>query len=334
LYILFILSKDYFQLFMPTYLPVILISGFLGAGKTAFIRHLLTAAKELPLKVALVVNEFGDVDVDSYLLENYGAEFIASIAGGCACCGGQNDLMETLEEISARPQTERPEVILIEASGAADPLALIDVITAPSLLNSVRLAAMVAVADASRLDDLHGALGPILQNQLQLADPIILNKIDLIADSQSALATIKSFHPEAQMLPASQGKIDAETFWQKVLLSEKVLLTEGRAHSHFACQSVLCPLPHPVSKEKLEATLKQLPANVFRVKGFVRLRGESTLQLLQYTSGGNYRDYHFAPFYMMPGATEPKCALVILGSGLDEKELQKYFSPFALGSDW
>jgi len=314
-------------------LPVILISGFLGAGKTTLVRHLLTSAQEQKIKVALVVNEFGDVDVDSYLLENYGAEFIASIAGGCACCGGQDDLMETMEEISTRPQSERPDVILIEASGAADPLALIDVITAPSLLNSVRLAAMVAVADVSRLDDLHGALGPILQSQLQLADPIILNKIDLISNQQNAVSTIQSFHPDAQILPASQGKIDAQVFWQNALTSSKVLSTEGHSHSHFACQSVLCPLPHPVSKEKLEAVLNQLSENIFRVKGFVRLRGKSTLQLLQYTASGNYRDYHFAPFYTTPGAAEPLCALVILGSGLDEKEMQKYFSPFTLG-DW
>jgi G3E family GTPase len=320
---------------MQTPLPTILISGFLGAGKTTFIRHLLTSAQEQKIKAALVVNEFGDVDVDSYLLENYGAEFIASIAGGCACCGGQDDLMETLEEIAARPQEERPDVILIEASGAADPLALIDVITAPSLLNSVRLAAMVAVADASRLDDLRGALGPILQSQLQLADPIILNKIDVISgDPQTAIAAIKSFHPGAQILPASQGNIDAQAFWQNALASSKVLLSQGRAHSHFACQSVVCPLPHPVSKEKLEVALNQLPENIFRVKGFVRLRGESTLQLLQYTASGNYRDYHFAPFYMIPGAAEPMCALVVLGSGLDEEALQKYFSPFALGSNW
>jgi len=320
---------------MQTPLPTILISGFLGAGKTTFIRHLLISAQKQKIKAALVVNEFGDVDVDSYLLENYGAEFIASIAGGCACCGGQDDLMETLEEISARPQKERPDIILIEASGAADPLALIDVITAPSLLNSVRLAAMVAVADASRLDDLRGALGPILQSQLQLADPIILNKIDLISgDPQTAIATIKSFHSKAQVLPASQGKIDANAFWQNALAASKVLLTAGHPHSHFACQSVLCPLPHPVSKEKLENALNQLPENVFRVKGFVRLRSESVLQLLQYTASSNYRDYHFAPFYMTPGAAEPMCALVVLGSGLDEEELQKYFSPFALGSDW
>jgi G3E family GTPase len=319
-------------------LPTILISGFLGAGKTTFVRHLLTSAQEQNIKVALVVNEFGDVDVDSYLLENYGAEFIASIAGGCACCGGQDDLMETLEEISSRPQTERPDVVLIEASGAADPLALIDVITAPSLLNSVCLAAMVAVADASRLEDLHSALGPILQSQLQLADPIILNKIDLISNQQNAISVIQAFHPDSQILPAIQGKIDAQTFWQNALASSKVLSTEGHAHSHYACQSVLCPLPHPVSKEKLEAALNQLPAGVLRVKGFVRLRGESALRLLQYTASdttsAHYRDYHFAPFYMMPGAKEPLCALVVLGSGLNETALQKYFSPFTLGSDW
>jgi G3E family GTPase len=319
---------------MPS-LPVVLISGFLGAGKTTLVRHLLTSAKAKSIKVALIVNEFGDVDVDSYLLENYGAEFIASIAGGCACCGGQDDLMETLEEISARPQNERPDVILIEASGAADPLALIDVITAPSLLTSVHLAAMVAVADSTRLEDLHGALGPILQSQLQLADPIILNKIDLLSsDPQTAIATIKSFHPKAQILPASRGKIDARAFWQNALASSKVLSTEGHAHSHFACQSVLCPLPHPVSKEKLEAALNQIPPEVLRVKGFVRLSGESTLHLLQYNSSRNYRDYHFAPFYMTPGTAEPLCVLVVLGSGLDEKALQKYFSPFALGCDW
>lgn len=321
---------------MPsTTLPVIIISGFLGAGKTTLVRHLLTGAQRQSIKVALVINEFGEVDVDSRLLEGLGAEFIASIAGGCACCGGQDELMDTLQEIAARPPGELPNVILLEASGAADPLALIDTVTALPLLDAVRLATLVAVADAARLEQLQGPLGPVLQSQLQLADPIILNKMDLISgDADTAISTIQAFHPGAQILPARQGEIDATAFWGNVLTQQLAPSENQQTHAHFACQSVLCPLPHPVSREKLEAALHRLPDYVFRVKGFVRLRGESTLQLLQYTAGGNYRDFHFAPFYMTPGATEPLCALVVLGSGLDEEMLQKHFSPFALGSDW
>jgi len=320
---------------MPHPLPVIIISGFLGAGKTTLIRHLLSAAPELALRIALIVNEFGDGDVDTYLLENYGAELIASITGGCACCSGQDELVETLQEIAGRLPAERPDAVLIEASGAADPVALIDAVTALPILHQVQIAALASVVDAAQLDQLEGPLGPILKSQLHFADPIIFNKIDVIReDADAAMTRLRALHPAARILPANYGQIDAAAFWQSALGASKVLLPADAPHMHFACQSVLCPLPHPVSKEKLEAALNQLPSNAFRAKGFVRLRGESTLQLLQYTGGANYRDYHFAPFYMMPGAAEPQCALVILGSGLDEETLQKYFSPFALGSDW
>jgi G3E family GTPase len=178
---------------MSTHIPVILVSGFLGAGKTTLMRRLILDAREKNIRIAVIVNEFGASDVDSNILRELereaersgeaASEILSGIAGGCACCSGQAELHQTLLEIGERLEN-RPDVILMEASGLADPVLLLDVITAAQLLPLLEIGGMISVADASRMQYLQSHLAPLLRRQTQLADLVVLNKSDVAESGQ------------------------------------------------------------------------------------------------------------------------------------------------------
>jgi G3E family GTPase len=120
-----------------------LVGGFLGSGKTTLMRRLIVDAQARELKIAVIVNEFGATDIDSNILRELeretANEILTGIAGGCACCTGQDELHWTLLEIGERLDHSRPDIILMEASGVADPSSCwVDVTTATQLLPLVR----------------------------------------------------------------------------------------------------------------------------------------------------------------------------------------------------
>jgi G3E family GTPase len=353
---------------MPHPIPIIIVTGFLGAGKTTLMRRLIADAYARDLRAGVIVNEFGTLDVDSHILQSADAELLSSIAGGCACCSGQDELHWALEEIAARPESTMPSVILLETSGAADPVVLLDVLTAPQLLEPYRIAALVCVADATRWnssDDAQPTLGALLQRQLQIADTILLNKADLTDQARLAAneKTLEALNPNARVARAVHCEIDFEEFWQHVFTSPHESPRAGQLapttnhlapigvskpkpvplHGNF--QTLVCPLPHPVERGLLEVALSRLPETVWRVKGFVRLHGQDSLCLVQYTGGqvgtstGENRSdassqpsgrWTFAPFHLPPFAEEPPLSLVFIGSALDSPKILRDFGGMAL----
>ncbi len=320
---------------IPEPMPVALVSGFLGAGKTTLMRRLILDAKSRGWKVAVVVNEYGAADIDSHILKEADAELIAAIAGGCACCSGQDDFHQTMQEIAARPTSERPDLTLVEASGLADPVLLLDVLTAAQLLPLLRVAVLVTVADAAHLSRGPDAFNPLMKRQAQLADLIVLNKTDLAAlfdgprAIEAAAKNVLAVNPSARLERAVNAEFDLNPLWQMIREPKPIQNRKSKIENEpvpHSAQTVICPLPHPVPREKLEAALEKLDENVWRAKGFVRLSGEAGLHLLQYTGGPSGGRFRFAPFYLPPGADEPATALVFIGPSLDRAALQTDFS--------
>jgi G3E family GTPase len=311
-------------------LPVALVAGFLGSGKTTLMRRLILDARDRGIKLAVIVNEFGAADVDSNILREADAELIAGIAGGCACCSGQEDFYDALLEIASRPVAERPDLVLVETSGLADPILLLDVMTDAQLLPLLRESAIVTVIDSGRWMELATTLGTLLRRQTQLADVVVLNKIDLVDSShRHALeAKIREISPRAAVAAAIQCDFDLDLIWHHTLvpkqdtppIPQSEIRNPQSEHAHY--HTVVCPLPHPVEKEKLEQALEKLPPDVWRAKGFVRLRGEAGLHLVQYTGGGTTPGRHMiAPFYLPSFGVEPDTLLVFIGAALDREQI-------------
>jgi G3E family GTPase len=158
---------------MTAALPTTVLGGFLGAGKTTLVNHVLRHAEGL--RITVLVNDFGELAIDLDLIEARGGGKL-SLANGCACCATGGDLGRALNQLLDAP--DRPDRLLIEASGVADPNRLADIARAdPDLV----LAGIVVVADRGRIVDLVAdpRIGGQVARQFAAADLIVLNKQDL-----------------------------------------------------------------------------------------------------------------------------------------------------------
>lgn len=318
-------------------LPVALVCGFLGVGKTTFMRHLLRDAKNRGLKTGVVINEFGVADIDGPILRESGAEILGSLAGGCACCSSQDEMIWTMMQLGRLPLEKRPDAVLLEASGLADPLVMLDGLTVAPLLSLIRVASVVTVVDSLRLADLQdktARIAPLLARQIGLADLLVANKSDLAfrgaksSEKADAEALLREWNGHARLEFARGGAIELESFWRRILHSDSAPMALpggeiGREAVHGSAQTLILPLPKPLAREKLEAALRELDASVWRVKGFVRLAGENDLFLVQFASPN--RQFSIARFEARSLNAYPPAELVFIGPWLDEAALRHGF---------
>ncbi len=319
---------------MSSLLPVVLVTGFLGAGKTTFMRHLLLDAKNRGLKVGVVINEFGVADIDGEILRQSGAEMLGTLSGGCACCSSQDEMIWTMLELGRLQGEKRPDAVLLEASGLADPLVMLDGLTVAALLPLIRVASVVSVVDALRLSQLkdeNGRIAPLLQRQIALADLVIANKSDLSfggasgAEKTKAEALLRGINSHAQLEFAREGAIGLDAFWKRVFDTDSALAAPQAGEAiHGHAQTVIMPMKKPVAREKLENSLRVLGDEVWRVKGFVRLQGENDLFLVQWSGSGA----HFAieRFELHNLNALPPAELVFIGPALDKAALWRDFN--------
>jgi G3E family GTPase len=309
-------------------IPILVVSGFLGAGKTTLVRRVVGDAAARKMRLAVIVNEFGEVDVDSHILREADAELLASIAGGCACCSGQDELHWTLEEIAARDVTERPDAIVLETSGLADPVALLETLLAPQLLAHFRIAPLVCVADAARLMN-NAPLPLLMQRQIKLAGTIAINKTDCLNETQKAEVEtrVRDWNEQAHIEMTTHAALDLSSLWNRTQSTVEFRVPrEARADtlpatSHSA-QTLVLPMSHPLQRAALERALGNLPPEVWRVKGFVQVAGEDAIHLLQWSGEGSGS---LAPFYLPAFAEAPTLALVFIGESLDIPVLTRSF---------
>lgn len=325
-----------------TLLPIVLVGGFLGAGKTTFVRHLLRDAKARGLRMGVVINEWGVADIDGAILAQAGAEMMGELAGGCACCSSQDEMIWTMLELGSRPREAQPDVVILELSGLADPLTTLDGLTVAALLPLVRVASMVSLVDAPRLPDMRrpdGVLVPLLVRQVALADHLIVNKSDIAfrgdkaAEREVARETLREYNPDGRIEFVRGGEIDLSTIWERVLGSQVAYNAPnaGKA-AHQQAQTLVVPMSKPVRREALEAALHALGPDVWRAKGFVRVSGENDLFLMQYVGVG---DGHFQleRFEPLDPTALPTPELVFIGPSLDRDALFQSFAgvtPLAL----
>ncbi len=245
----------------PLPLPVTTIGGYLGSGKTTLLNHLLRNAGGL--RLAILVNEFGELAIDEDLIEAESDDII-SIAGGCICCSFGNDLTGALIDLGNL--TPRPDHILIETSGVAIPGA---VVASLSLINGFQSDGIVIVADADSVranaDDIY--IGDTVLRQLADAELLILNKLDLVSESKRTEleAWLKKTAPGAPQIPAVHGQVAL-----KAVLGRVDAPKTGQAGTHaddLFDSMILKPAPG-WDIDALAKSLATGPYGIVRAKGF------------------------------------------------------------------
>ena len=294
-------------------IPVTIVTGFLGAGKTTLIRHVLETARGR--RLALIVNEFGDVGVDGETLRGCGIEScgeggIIELANGCICCTVADDFLPAIERLLALDPP--PEHIIIETSGLALPKPLVKAFDWPEVRRKLTVDGVVTVVDAAAVaagrfaDDPQkvaaqraadpsvehdNPLEEVFEDQLLCADLIVLNKTDLVdAEARARVeAEIRATVPRAKLVAAREGRLDAALLLGLDARAEDDLAQrpshhDGEAeHDHDDFDSFVVPV-EPVAEP--DAFLRRLAEvasahDVLRIKGFVAVPGKPMRLLVQ-----------------------------------------------------
>lgn len=258
--------------------PVLLVAGFLGAGKTTVVNHLLAHAEGR--RIAAVVNDFGAINIDAALIAG-ASDGVVSLANGCICCTLEGDLLRTLATILRR--TPRPQAIVIETSGIANPMDIVRNLMDPVIWREAPLETVLCVIDATAppetLDD------PLLRAQLQAADLIAISKPDLAAPEALARvrAAIAQRRPAAICLDAPHGEIPLALLFPGAEPQPRDPGKRRPTAERFETHSWTSA--RPLSLPRLQSAIAQLAPRLARAKGLFETVEQPGRQLLFQLAG-------------------------------------------------
>ena len=270
-------------------MDVLLVSGFLGAGKTTLIKHLLVSGIEAVGKVAVIVNEVGDIGIDGTLLSGQNVDLL-ELTSGCICCTMKTDFMKAVQEIHHRVN---PDYLVVEATGVAQPADVLDIFFYPPLSEFTSLGNQVTVVDAGFFKA-RELLGSFYEDQIHFANIVILNKIDLVEpetlhDIEKLLCKM---NPEAKIFTARNCVVDPFLLVQGNSSDKGTNLRPLKNHNNhqrWGFQTFSFIDERPLERSKLIQFLESLPLELFRLKGWVRFPDETVF--LDFSSGR----YRFEP---------------------------------------
>ena len=255
---------------------VFLLAGFLGAGKTTLMKEILSWKEDLS-GTLVIINEFGQVGIDGALLKGLGSE-VVELASGCICCSLGPDLIRTLSETFKQ---FKPRRILIETSGLADPTAVRAILKDRDLREAMALKKVITVLDP-RTWEVREVFGSVFYNQLREADLILLNKVDLL-DPLKRPEILKEIHaefPGCRVIPAVQGRMDPQTFWQETEIRGPALSSLMEPSQSVAAQEAgFVTFSFQESGLLDETCFRQfvadMPFELFRMKGSVAFENKN-----------------------------------------------------------
>ena len=321
-------------------IPVTVITGFLGSGKTTLIRHLMQNPQGK--RLAILVNEFGTLGVDGDILkscadESCPVENIVELANGCICCTVAEDFIPTIEALMAMPV--RPDHIIIETSGLALPKPLLKAFEWPAIRSRITVDGVITLADAEAVAagrfapdlaaveaqrladpsiDHETPLSEVFEDQIACADMVLLSKADLAGEAglAAARAVIDAEAPRAlPMIAMTEGVIDPRLILGLNSRAEDDIAARPSHHDghddheHDDFNTVVIDLPEITDPEVLVTALQRLATeqNILRVKGYIAVQGKP-MRLLVQAVGSRVRHQYDRPW----GSDPRRSQLVVI----------------------
>ncbi|RIP35017.1 GTP-binding protein [Staphylococcus gallinarum] len=291
-------------------MEIVIISGFLGGGKTTALNHLIENAKSQGQIPAVIMNEFGSKSVDSHLID--GSIGLSEIVNGCICCEMKSNVTNQLHEIYIDYQ---PDIVFIECSGIAHPLEVLDACLTPVLTpfsNVVSLTSVIDVHLFSKLAQLPKDIQNLIIAQMSYCSNFVLNKSDLISSDKllNVIDTITTRHSNTPYFITSHGEVTLDNIKSDEI--KKVEHFQGGKINHSTLGHSIFYFSHCWYKQSFINWVQALPNNIYRVKGFLTFEDSDVKKLVQYTNNNlnivssqlNIEDY-----------------VVVIGHNIDKEQL-------------
>lgn len=267
--------------------PVLILSGFLGSGKTTLLKRLLQECSEKKVTTAVLMNEIGKTDTDGEnIYELNKSRNMEKLLDGCMCCNKKSEVVKCIEKLLVR----KPDVLFIELTGVANPEEVVDSLTEPELISRIYLEKVITVVDAENILSYNSVfesdreLVKTTRRQIEVADFLIVNKIDLVSESkkQKIKKLLLKENPTSDIVFSTYSKIDLNSLLNN-MKSEQFTLKIGKKdekqvhkehvhyHSYSRIKSITLPISFQTNKKEIENFLKKWKSNLLRAKGYVLL---------------------------------------------------------------
>lgn len=321
-------------------IPLTILTGFLGAGKTTLLNHILHGKHGL--RIAVLVNDFGAVNIDSQLVVGVEGETV-SLSNGCICCTIRDDLLSETVRLIQRPQP--PEYIIVETSGVSEPATVTMTFMLPELQEFLIVDSILTLMDAEQFPSLKGEYQKLARHQIAVADMVVLNKVDCVTADQldEVRDYVRDVVPEARIFETTFGKVPLELvlgvgrYAPEQLAgheSHDVHVHEAQdEHEHHDDHDHNHSLvfntwnwtsDQPFTIDSVQALVDKLPHTIYRAKGFVYIRDYPDSRFILQIVGRRGTLMISEPW----GDENPSSQLVFIGSagGIDPAVLTRLFN--------
>jgi G3E family GTPase len=291
---------------------VYILSGFLGSGKTTLLKDLLQALKDQNKKPAVLMNELGSVSIDSDEVEKDTA--LRELLDGCICCTIAEKLESQLQELLLN---ENFDVLVIETTGAAHPVEVVDSILSPLFANQFEFRGIVTVVDGLQWRN-RGEFSPavlhLMREQIRHAEYIVANKIDLLTEMEQGTFSyeLQQINPNAKVYLTNYSKVSMTDLFSLKADNRNGSYEKASIGEHLTLQAIVYTFNGSVNGEAFEEWVKNQPDSIYRMKGYVPLQGRKNPTLFQYSYG--------MPLFM-PGDMKYPTNFVIIGENLHKSEV-------------
>lgn len=316
---------------MSKKVPVYVISGFLGSGKTTVLLHMLNHFKDEGLKPGIILNELGDENVEDHLFQG---EKVVELLNGCICCTIQDDLKSTLDQYLG----EKVDVLIIEGTGVANPLEIKDVLLTPFYMEHFELQSLISLVDASHYLEYQSFFSSskeirgLLKEQVTSAHLLVLNKMDLVSEKELIKVESKLADELEDHVPVyrtSYGEVPLEILLEKRMQMREVKVNshgEGAGHDHGShhhhhhhhIEAVKVAFSEPVNRVVLEKQLKKLSKQVIRSKGIVRLDETPGLYEFQYAASTLVLNR------IEKEKVDVNPSIILIGKDIDDRKVERF----------